>query len=60
MNNAGAVATYVLHDMYPSIAALAQDVTIEKLREVVGERVGEREEAERVVMFLEREWGVWS
>ena len=46
--------------MYPSIAALAQDVTIEKLREVVGERVGEREEAERVVMFLEREWGVWS
>lgn len=44
--------------MYPSIAALAQDVTIEKLRMIVGEGAGEREEAERVVGFLEREWEV--
>ena len=54
------VATYVLHDMYPSIAALAQDVSIEKLRMVVGERAGESEEADRVVRFLEREWEVRS
>jgi len=54
------VAAYVLHDMYPSIATLAQDVTAEKLRMVVGERAGEQEEAERVVRFLEREWEVRS
>lgn len=52
------VATYVLHDMYPSIAALARDVTVEKLRMVVGEREGDGEEAERVVRFLERDWVV--
>lgn len=46
--------------MYPSIAALAEDVTVEKLRMVVGEKAGEREEAERVVRFLEREWEVRS
>ena len=52
------IATYVLHDMYPSIAALARDVTADKLRMVVGEREGEAEEAESVLRFLEREWEI--
>lgn len=44
--------------MYPSIAALARDITADKLRMVVGEREGEAEEAESVLRFLEREWEI--
>lgn len=44
--------------MYPSIAALARDVSVDRLRMVVGEREGEAEEAESVLRFLEREWEI--
>ena len=58
MEEKSIIATFVLHDMYPSIAALARGVTLDKLRMVVGEREGEAEEADSVLRFLEREWEI--